>query len=99
MYKRQLYDNTVKTKHMSHNQTVTNVNSSQSDLLVAINRLYNWSCVQQLQIAVEKCFVCAAVFPVSDSFSGLRVFLELYEMCRARKSSSGRRYGSQRPKT
>jgi len=34
------------------------VNSSQSDLLVAINRLYNWSCVWQLQIAVEKCFVC-----------------------------------------
>jgi len=34
------------------------VNSSQSDLLVAISRLYNWSCVWQLQIAVEKCFVC-----------------------------------------
>jgi len=34
------------------------VNSSQSDLLVAINRLYNWSCVWQLQIAVKKCFVC-----------------------------------------
>ena len=28
------------------------VNSSQSDLLVAISRLYNWSCVWQLQIAV-----------------------------------------------
>ena len=34
------------------------VNSSQSDLLVAISTLYNWSCVRQLQIAVEKCFVC-----------------------------------------
>ena len=34
------------------------VNSSQSDLLVAISRLYNWSCLWQLQIAVEKCFVC-----------------------------------------
>ena len=34
------------------------VNSSQSDLLVAISRLYNWSCVWQLQIAIEKCFVC-----------------------------------------
>jgi len=34
------------------------VNSSQSDLLVAINRLYNWRCVRQLQIAVQKCFVC-----------------------------------------
>ena len=34
------------------------VNSSKSDLLVAISRLYNWSCVWQLQIAVEKCFVC-----------------------------------------
>ena len=34
------------------------VNSSQSDLLVAISRMYNWSCVWQSQIAVEKCFVC-----------------------------------------
>ena len=34
------------------------VNSSESNLLVAINRLYNWSRVWQLQIAVEKCFVC-----------------------------------------
>jgi len=29
------------------------VNSSQSDLLVAINRLYNWSCVWHLQIALR----------------------------------------------
>ena len=36
------------------------VNSSRSELLVAISRLYRpkWSCLWQLQIAVEKCFVC-----------------------------------------
>ena len=40
------------------------VNSSQSDLLVAISRLYNWSCVWQLQIAIEKCFVALCLILV-----------------------------------
>ena len=31
---------------------------SQCDLVTAVNRLYNWSCNWQLQIATEKCFVC-----------------------------------------
>jgi len=34
------------------------VRGSQSDLITAVNRLYEWSCNWQLQIATEKCFVC-----------------------------------------
>ena len=30
----------------------------QSDLATAVNRLYEWSCIWQLQIATEKCFIC-----------------------------------------
>jgi len=39
---------------------LNDVNSSQSDLLVAISRLHNWSCVWQLQTAIERWFICNA---------------------------------------
>ena len=35
-----------------------NVHASQSDVLVAISRLHNFICVQQFQIAADKCFIC-----------------------------------------
>ena len=34
------------------------IRGSQSDLKTAVNRLYEWSCIKQLQIATEKYFVC-----------------------------------------
>ena len=30
----------------------------QSDLTIAVNRLYEWSCIWQLHIATKKCSVC-----------------------------------------
>ena len=35
-----------------------NVNVPQYDLMIAISRLHNWSVTWQLQIAIDKCFVC-----------------------------------------
>ena len=34
------------------------VRGSQSDLTTEVNPLYEWSCIWQLHIATEKCFVC-----------------------------------------
>ena len=38
--------------------SIYGVCGSLSNLKTAVNRMYEWSCIWQLHIATEKCFVC-----------------------------------------